>query len=128
MTNTTFAALAALALVGTLGACSSTTTDTGNPHTVELTADRTAAQVGDSIEFNLQGTGQLLAGMALTYGDGTGDTLAAEGAISAGMRRKHAYSESGTYVVVGSVVDGTNLGLVELRDSVTVQISGGPGS
>jgi hypothetical protein len=106
-----------------LAACSSNVSSGGNPHTAELTADRTVAEVGDSIEFNLQGTGQLLAGIAITYGDGAADTVAAEGAVSAGMRRKHAYSEAGTYVAIGTVVDGTNLGLEVASDSVTVQIT-----
>lgn len=115
----------AMIAVAAMAACSSSVSTGGNAHTAELSVDRPTAAVGDSISFDLQGTGQLLAGMSIQYGDGAADTIAAEGAVSAGMRRKHAYSEAGTYIAVGSVVDGTTGGLAVLNDSVTVQIGGG---
>lgn len=109
----------------TLAACSSTTTDTGQPLGVELTADRTNAAVGDSIEFFAQGSGSLLAGMAIEYGDGAADSLSTEGAVTATMRRKHAYSEPGSYLAVATLADGTFQGLVLIKDTVEIEITGG---
>ena len=122
-----FAAVAAFSLGVALiaGACSDTLVEGSRPHTAELTADRTTAAVGDSIEFFLQGSGELLAGIAIEYGDGTADTVPAEGAVTATMRRKHAYGEAGSYEAIGTVVDGTAIGLVELSDTVQVTITGG---
>lgn len=125
--NTRFIARGLFSLLAGLSvaACSDTIVEGGRPHTAELTVDRTTAQVGDTLLFNLEGTGELLAGVAIEYGDGAADTLATQGAVTAGFRREHAYAEAGTYIAVGTVVDGTTVGLVELKDSVTVVISGG---
>lgn len=108
-----------------MSACSESLVEGGHPHTAELTVDRTSAAVGDSIVFTVEGSGQLLAGLAIEFGDGEADTLAAEGAVIGALTRKHAYEEAGTYQAVGTVADGTNLGVVELKDTVTIQITGG---
>ena len=110
---------AAVALV----ACSDSVTDPGRPHTVTLTASPTSAQVGDSIEFFLAATGALLQGVAIEFGDGAADTTATSGAVTVGVRRSHAYSEAGTYMAIGTSVDGTSLGLEEKKDTVEVQIT-----
>jgi len=111
----------------TLAAGSDSSTSTGRPLDVVLTASATSAAVGDSIVFVLSAQGGLLQGVAIEFGDGAADTTAAEGAVTVGVTRSHAYSEAGTYSAIGTAVDATNLGLVEVKDTLEVVITAGGG-
>ncbi len=119
------AALAAGA-TGTVAACSDSIVEGGLPLTVSITADRTVAEVGDSVVYSAEATGTNLVGLALDFGDGAVDSTAASGAVRAGITRAHAYGAAGTYVAKATAVDVQGL-VVEITDSVSVQIveSGG---
>lgn len=118
---------AALALGTTLAACSESSTGATRPLEVVLTASAATAAVGDSIDFVLSAQGALLQGVAIEFGDGAADTTAAEGAVTARITRRHAYSAAGTYSAIGTAVDGTNLGLMEIKDTLEVVITGAGG-
>jgi len=110
-----------LLLVG----CSDLIVDVGHPLTIELTASSTGASVGQEMEFTFAARGTSLTGVILTYGDGVADSVLTSGAQTAGARVPHAFSDAGSYVVVGTVQDAV---LGTASDEVTVQITAAAGS
>jgi hypothetical protein len=115
------AAAIATGATGIVAACSDSIVEGGLPLTVSITADRTVAEVGDSVVYSAEATGANLVGLALDFGDGAVDSTAASGAVRAGVTRAHVYGAAGTYVAKATAVDVQGL-LVEVTDSVSVQI------
>ncbi len=115
------AAALAAGMVGVLAACSDSLVEGGRPLTVSISADKTLAGVGDSVTYTADATGNNLVGLVVDFGDGTADSTAASGAVTAGVVRSHAYGEAGTYVAKATAVDIQGV-VVEQSDSVSVQI------
>ena len=95
----------------------------GRPLGVEISAVPPRPTVGDSVEFVVEASGVNLIVLRLDYGDGAKDSLSAEGAVGATLRRKHAYESVGVYVASGSVVDVSDSGFATLADTVIVEVS-----
>jgi hypothetical protein len=114
-------ALVLLAAVGTM-ACVEGIVSGGRPLSIELTATPTRTTVGDSVEFAVEASGVNLIILRLAFGDGATDSLAAQGAVGATLKRKHAYDEAGPYVASASVLDVSDSGLITVADSVIVEI------
>jgi hypothetical protein len=88
-----------------VSACSSYTTEVPNrPLTVDLTAARTSAGVGDTILFRVDATGTRLLGIILNYGDGRADSIPTENAQTATANIPYAYTATGTFTVVATVI------------------------
>ena len=67
-----------------------------------LTADRTTAATGQTIEFRYDAQGRSLAGLIVDFGDGSPpDSLFLQGAVTATGRRSHAFTRAGSFVVTG---------------------------
>lgn len=113
-----------LVLLTTVGAlaCVEGIVSGGRPLSIELTAVPTSAAVGDSVEFAVEASGVNLIILRLAFGDGATDSLAAEGAVGATLKRKHAYAEPGPYVATASVLDVSESGLITVADSVVVEV------
>ena len=94
-------------------------TDVGRPLTVELTASKTSAQVGESVAFSVDATGRSLVFLVLDYGDGTADTTAAFGAQTAGADYVHSYAEAGTFTLQGRAFE---VGGEFVGDDLTIQV------
>ena len=114
-----------LCLMGVLllwgvGACSSTTTDFGEPLSIALTVDRAVGVAGvDTFSFRYDATGTSLMGIVLEFGDGQADSLSAQGATSAGATRSHVYAVPGAFSAVATVLEAFG----EARaDTVVVEI------
>ncbi len=111
--------LVLMALVGAL-ACSGGSVEVGNPLTISLTVDRTVGTAAvDTFTFQYQATGTNLLGVVLEFGDGQADSLAGQGASSAGARRKHVYAEEGTYRAVARAEEAFG---DEVSDTVLVEV------
>lgn len=110
-----------LTAVGTL-ACVEGIVSGGRPLSIELTATPTRAAVGDSVEFAAEASGTNLIILRLDFGDGVRDSLAAEGAVGATLKRKHAYDEEGAYLASAAVLDVSDSGLITVVDSVIVEV------
>jgi hypothetical protein len=67
-----------------------------------LTADRTTAATGQTIEFRYDAQGRSLAGLIVDFGDGSPpDSLFLQGAVTATGRRSHAFTQVGSFLVTG---------------------------
>jgi PKD repeat protein len=100
----------ALALVLSAGASLSGCRDTGvldnaSPLTLEVSASRLTASVGQEVEFTVDATGAGLYSLVLDFGDGAQATEVFDQAVYSrlGMTKRHAYSTPGTYEVRGTV-------------------------
>ena len=102
------------------GACTSVDVADPRPLTMELTASALSAGVGQSVDFSFSGTGVLLVQVVLDYGDGAADTVALAGSQTVGGRKDHAWSDAGSYTVLGTLTDAS---LGDATAQVTVQIS-----
>jgi hypothetical protein len=118
------AGLRALFLLTAVGAmaCVEGVVSGGRPLSIQLTATPTRAPVGDSVEFAVEASGVNLIILRLDFGDGARDSLSAEGAVGATLKRKHAYVEEGAYVAFASVLDVSENGLITIADSVFVEV------
>lgn len=94
----------------------------GRPQGILLSASPSPATAGDSVTFEVEASGVNLIVVRLAYGDGATDSLAAEGAVGATLRRKHVYDDPGVYGAVASAVDVSESGLTTLVDSITVEV------
>lgn len=107
-------------VAGVVGGCG--ITDVGKPLSIEFTVDPPTASVGDSITFEIAGTGRFLSVLAIEFGEEDADDhefLA--GGQSASTSTRHAYESPGTYQAVGVVVDSSG----QLSDTVEVVIDDG---
>lgn len=111
-------AVATLALAAS-AACSDITFEGGGPLTLELTADRTSANVGQQVTFDFDAVGSILVGVIVTYGDGGSDTTDTFGSQSASGSFIHAFGEAGSFRVVGTVFDNIQ---GQAADTVVVQV------
>lgn len=106
--------LAACAIV----ACSDSELTFGGPLKVTLTSNAPVA-VTDSVVVDYDVTGGTLLGMAVTWGDGTVDSVFFAGAQTAAGRLPHLYASDGTFTVAATVTDQVQ-GLATEELTVTV--------
>lgn len=99
-------------------ACSDSELTFGGPLELRLTSN-SPVTVTDSLVVNYDVTGRTLLGMAVTWGDGTVDSVAFAGAQTAAGRLPHLYSSDGTFTVAATVTDQVQ-GLVTEELTVTV--------
>lgn len=104
-------------LLATLVACGGGTI-APLPLEVGISASRTTAVRGDSINFLVTAQGAGLVGVEAVYGDGMSDLFATAGARTARVSFRHAYGSAGTYTVeaVATEVSGaTRSATLEVR-------------
>jgi hypothetical protein len=91
-----------------VSACSSYTSEVPDrPLTVDLTAPRTTAGVGDTILFRVDATGKRLLGLIINYGDGRADSISTQNAQTATANIPYAYTAKGMFTVVATVIELT---------------------
>lgn len=97
-------------------------TDVGKPLSVAFTADRTAASVGDTISFEISGTGSFMSGLTIDFGEEGADDHQFEpgGSQTAKTSARHAYASAGTFLAIGTVLDSSG----QLSDTIEVVIDG----
>lgn len=94
-------------------------TDVGEPLTIEVTADPPSASVGDTIRFDVSGSGALMSGFRMEYDDGSEpDEFVTGGSNSATTTFTHGYADAGTYEAVATIFDSSGV----LSDTVEVII------
>jgi hypothetical protein len=88
------------------------------PLAISIEATGETAAPGDTISFLVSAQGESLAGVAIAFGDGTGDQLATGGARTARVTFRHAYPDVGLYEASATVTDavaGVKSASVEVR-------------
>lgn len=104
---------------GVAGGCG--LTDVGKPLSVQLTVNPATASVGDTLSFQISGTGSFLSLLVIDFGEaGADDFEAGAGGQSSSRSTGHAYESAGTFRAVGTVVDSSG----EMSDTVEVVIQG----
>ena len=109
-----------LAMVVLLG-CSLIDVDENRRLSITLTVDATSKAVDEEFTFAFTGEGQSLNGVILNYGDGSVDSVATMQSVTVSGQLDHAYSDPGSYTVIGRLEDAT---LGEDSAQVTVQVGG----
>lgn len=105
---------------GAAGGCG--ITDVSRPLSIEFTVDPQTASVGDSITFEVAGTGSFVSGLVIDFGEeGADDHEFVTQGQSASTSTRHAYESPGTYQAVGIVFDSSG----QLSDTVEVVIDEG---
>lgn len=99
-------------------ACSGSELTFGGPLELSITSNAPVATT-DSLVLNYDVTGRTLLGMAVTWGDGTVDSVFFAGAQTAEGRLPHLYSSDGAFTVTATVTDQAQ-GLVTEELPVTV--------
>lgn len=110
---------AATALFATVCPACDAITDVGKPLTVELTASKTSAQVGETLAFTVDATGRNLVLLVLDYGDGTADSTSAFGAQTAGADYVHSFAEPGAFLLEARALEA---GGEFVDDDVTILV------
>jgi hypothetical protein len=88
------------------------------PLEIGIEASRTIAAPGDTITFVVSAQGGSLVGVAMAFGDNSGDQFATGGARTAEVTFRHAYSAVGVYEARATVTDalaGDKSASVEVR-------------
>jgi hypothetical protein len=88
------------------------------PLDIGIEARPTTAAPGDTISFVVSAQGGSLVGVAMVFGDNTGDQFATGGARVAEITFRHAYSAVGVYEASATVTDalaGDKSASVEVR-------------
>lgn len=107
-------------VAGAVGGCG--ITDVGKPLSIDFNVDRPTASVGDSITFEVVGTGQLLSAIVIEFGEEDADDHQFDATgQSATTSTRHAYESPGTYQAVGIVFDSSG----QLSDTIDVVIDEG---
>jgi PKD repeat protein len=75
------------------------------PFDVAVVADRTTAQVGATVNFQINARGNAVIRVDIDFGDGATDVLDARGAQTVITSRSHAYTAPGVYTVTASAED-----------------------
>lgn len=104
-----------IVLIG-FAACDDATLDP-LPLVVSLEPSRATAAPGDTIGFVVSAQGGSLVGVAMVFGDGSGDQRTTGGARTAQVTFPHAYSAAGEYEASATVTDA-----VAGDKSATVQV------
>lgn len=110
------ALLGFVVLVG-FAACDDATLDP-LPLDIGIETSRTTAAPGDTITFVVSAQGGSLVGVAMAFGDSSGDQFATGGARTAHVTFRHAYSAVGVYEASATVTDavaGDKSASVEVR-------------
>jgi len=97
------------------------------PLSFTISVDPAFANVGDSVSVRFEAMGTQLLGVLVNYGDGVVDTLPTDlaGTVEFIQTLSHAYSEPGTFQIVGQVESGFGI----MGDTTFVEIeSAGGGS
>lgn len=112
--------LAAFLPLSVVLACSSSSVEIGKPLAIELTVDRSiGVAAADTFTFRYEATGQNLLGVVLAFGDGQADSVAAQGATSAGAIRSHVYEFPGTYAAYARAIESFG---EAMADTVVVEV------
>jgi PKD repeat protein len=90
------------------------------PLTVALVADRTTAQVGANVNFQINARGNAVIRVDIDFGDGANDALDARGAQTVITSRSHAYTAPGVYTVTVSAED-VSAGTKSATVPITIQ-------
>jgi hypothetical protein len=114
-----------LVVIAAINLGCSAITDVGRPLTVTVTASKTTAAVGESIDFRADATGRSLFGIEVDFGDGIAEAQSTFGAQSATARFSHAYDEAGVYEVAAFAVEQSGASVVR---SIDITINAGSGS
>lgn len=110
------ALLGFVVLIG-FAACDDATLDP-LPLAIGIEASRTTAGPGDTITFLVSAQGGSLVGVAMAFGDSSGDQFATGGARTAHVTFRHAYSAVGLHEASATVTDavaGDKSASVEIR-------------
>lgn len=114
-----FIATIVVLAAGVVGGCG--ITDVGRPLSIEFTVNPPTASVGDSITFEVMGTGRSLSGLVIEFGEEGAGHEFSTGGQSAKTSTQHAYESPGAYQAVGTVIDSSG----QLSDTVEVVIDEG---
>ncbi len=86
---------------------------------ITITADPTAAAVGDDVRFEFVGEGTNIAAVVVGFGDGQADTLTYPAVVEVADFTVHSYDAPGTYTAIATVVAVNG----RLSDEVVVTVS-----
>ncbi|SRR6266567_1539759 len=107
------------ALLAGVVACGEATLDP-LPFDLGIQASPVAGAPGDTITFVVTAQGGDLSGVAMDYGDSSGDQYATGGARNARVTFRHAYAARGTFTARATVTDaaaGQKIANIEIRVS-----------
>ena len=90
------------------------------PLTFSLSAEPTTGSVGQTITFSYEGTGTIIQGVILEYGDGVIDSVFTPGSVvEVGGNLNHEYETTGTFQALGRMETTSTF----LTETVTIQIN-----
>lgn len=112
-------------LVLTLPGCLDTSPLEGRPTAVDIVADRSTAEVGETVNFAVRAEGTALAGVVIRFGDGAVDSTFTAGARTVELDRDHAYGEAGSFAVEARAEEGNGTAVTDVVQVEIVAAGGG---
>ncbi len=106
-------------LVLPLGGCLDDSVGAHRALDLELTVENGTVQVGDSVVVRVEGEGQSLGELTVSWGDGAFDMVELMNAVEFGRRKAHLYEAAGSYQIEASL---TTFGGETVIESASIDV------